>query len=113
MNRRRVVPSFVDELMETVSALPIQVSCSRCGSRLRHVEATFFSSREEGKAWKVLLSIMPRVQRRSQGCVHASSCSIGSHSYAYRPLKRAKLHSITYHTGVISYLINNVPIGIV
>jgi endogenous inhibitor of DNA gyrase (YacG/DUF329 family) len=66
MSQSADLPSFVDELMETVSALPIQVKCPRCGSKLTHIETTLFSSREDGKIWKVLLPNCPKCDREAK-----------------------------------------------
>jgi hypothetical protein len=60
MSQSSDLRSLADKLTATVASLPIQSNCPRCGSKLTHVETTFFSSREDNKAWKVLMPLCPK-----------------------------------------------------
>jgi hypothetical protein len=45
----------VEELFDTLSALPPLTCCCNCGSKLLHVPTTFFS--DSGKVWTLLLPV--------------------------------------------------------
>jgi hypothetical protein len=49
--------SIVEELMDTLSALPHPKECPKCGSRLAYVKIMFFSAREDGETWPILLPL--------------------------------------------------------
>ena len=51
----------VEELFNSLSALPPLFHCLQCGSKLLHVDATFVS--EGGKAWTLRLPFCPNCER--------------------------------------------------
>ena len=50
----------VEELYDALSALPPLVHCRKCGSRLRQMNATFFSC--GGKMWKLPLPVCTKCE---------------------------------------------------
>jgi hypothetical protein len=45
----------LEELFETLSGLPLSIFCPKCGAKLLHVQATFFS--DSGKVWTLQLPV--------------------------------------------------------
>jgi hypothetical protein len=57
----RVIPTeSVEELLDTLSALPPVIDCRQCGSKLLHLGATFLS--EGGKVWTLALPVCPKCE---------------------------------------------------
>lgn len=45
----------VDELFDILSAAPVQIHCRNCGTKLLHIQTTFFS--DSGKLWTLALPL--------------------------------------------------------
>jgi hypothetical protein len=52
--------SHAEKLFEMLAALPSEVNCPKCGLKLLHFEATFFSAEPDGKAWNISLPACPK-----------------------------------------------------
>jgi hypothetical protein len=60
-----VVPSkSVEEIFDTLAALPPLLRCKECGSELLHLDTTFFS--EQGKAWTLPLPVCPNCDGKEE-----------------------------------------------
>ena len=57
MSELEQLPPRVKALFDTLLALPTPEQCRKCGSKLMHVETTFFSLGE--KFWTVPLPVCP------------------------------------------------------
>lgn len=55
-----VLTESVEELFDTLSALPLSIHCLKCGTKLLHVHATFVSA--SGKVWTLPLPICPNCE---------------------------------------------------
>ncbi len=51
------LPPHIKELFDNLRALPTPEQCGKCGSKLMHVETTFFSLGE--KFWTLPLPVCP------------------------------------------------------
>ena len=52
------------DLFDTLSALPLEMKCRRCGLKLVHFDATFFSAElHEQEAWTLALPFCPSCDR--------------------------------------------------
>lgn len=111
MSQSSDLPSRADKLMATVASLPIQISCPRCGSKLTHVETTFFSSREDRKAWKVLMPICPKCDGEDSGRVLTRrSTVIRSNVYAVSDLLEATANWPGFFSVILLRIIHQSPV---
>jgi hypothetical protein len=53
-----VPPQAAEDLFNTLSALPPLIHCPKCGFKLLHLDATFFS--QNGKVWTLPLPVCPK-----------------------------------------------------
>lgn len=51
--------SALDNLFDSLTSEPPRERCSKCGSKMMHLDATFFSSGPSGKVWTVPLPVCP------------------------------------------------------
>jgi hypothetical protein len=56
----QLLTSQVERLFEMLAAPPSEVNCPKCGLKLRHFEATFFSAEPDGKTWNISLPACPK-----------------------------------------------------
>ncbi len=52
--------SAIDNLFDTISSEPPHGRCFKCGSKMMHLDATFFSPGPSGKIWTVPLPVCPK-----------------------------------------------------
>jgi len=58
MSQSQELPPHIKEFFDKLSALPKPEECRKCGSKLMHVETTFFSSGEQ--FWTIPLPVCPK-----------------------------------------------------
>jgi hypothetical protein len=52
--------SAVHNLFEALASEPPRAACLKCGSKMMHLDATFFSPGPSGKVWTVPLPVCPK-----------------------------------------------------
>jgi hypothetical protein len=60
MDQASDLPAHVKKLMATLAALPVQERCSKCGSKLLHIETALFSAGSNGKVRTLPMPVCPK-----------------------------------------------------
>jgi hypothetical protein len=58
MSQSKELPPHIKELFDKLSTLPKPEQCGKCGSKLMHMETTFFSQGEQ--FWTIPLPVCPK-----------------------------------------------------
>jgi hypothetical protein len=71
MSQSKELPPHIKKLFDDLSSLPTPEQCPKCGSKLMHMETTFFSLGEQ--FWTVPLACLPDLRsERRHGKVYSA-----------------------------------------